>query len=232
MAEDVDSYLFDLTADEIHVWQAWLRLPRERLADLRAYLSPDEIARAERLRFEADRRQFITARGILRELCGNYASMPPEQVQFAADEHGKPCVANLPPGLDLRFNLAHSADVALYAFALGAEVGIDLEAFQPGFGDARIEASLLPPEVIARLLDVFEDDRQQAFLEEWTGREAVAKATGLGMAHFLEGGADPGRMHGWEVVFLPRIDGYVCALARPEGRWRVRCLLWGPNVIS
>ncbi len=227
MAGDEDCDPSALAPDDIHVWLAWLDLPRDRRAELAAYLAPDEVERAERLRFDADRRRFVAARGILRELCGSCASMPPGQVRFAADGHGKPHVANLPPGLDLRFNLSHSGDVVVYAFALGAELGIDLEVLKPDFDDAQIEASMLPREVIDRLLATSQADRQQAFLDEWTAREALAKATGLGMAHYLQGGADPADEQGWQLWELPKVMGCVGTLVMPAGRWRVSCRQWG-----
>jgi 4'-phosphopantetheinyl transferase len=227
MSDREDDDPFALAPDDIHVWLSWLDVPRERIKDLTAYLSPDELDRADRLRFEADRRRFVAARGILRELCCNHTGTPPEQVRFSADDHGKPRLADIPPGLDLRFNVSHSGAAAAYAFALGAEVGIDIEAPRPDFDDAQIEASMLPLDLIDQILAVPAARRQEAFLEEWTAREALAKATGLGMAHYLAGGVDPADEVGWQSWDLPKVRGYVGTLVMPAGKWYVSCRQWG-----
>jgi len=46
-----------LNASEVHVWHISLRPPESRLAELRASLSPDERARAER--FASERLAYV-----------------------------------------------------------------------------------------------------------------------------------------------------------------------------
>ena len=80
-----------------------------------ALLSPEEVARAARFTHEDARRRWARAHSILRALLGAYLDTDPRPLRFEAGPHGKPHLAG--SGSPLRFNLSHSAEVALYAFA-------------------------------------------------------------------------------------------------------------------
>ena len=106
---------------EVHSWCVRLDVPPETSADLYATLTSDEQNRSARLRFERDRRRFVVARGVLRELLGSYLGIPAGAVRFVYNAFGKP---ELSPELGrLKFNLSHSADLALIAIAADAEIG-------------------------------------------------------------------------------------------------------------
>ena len=49
-------------------------------------------------------------------------------VEFAVAEKGKPYLPGAP---EVRFNLAHSHELALVAVALGVDVGVDIERLRP-----------------------------------------------------------------------------------------------------
>ncbi len=91
-----------------------------------ATLSDDERNRSARFRFEPDRRRFVVAHGVLRDLLGRYLGTDPGQIRFVYNAFGKP---ELHPefGSRLTFNLAHSGDLALIAIARDAWVGVDVE---------------------------------------------------------------------------------------------------------
>src|SRR6266699_935579 len=127
-----------LTAKDVHIWRASLELPAAIVQTLRRLLSADEQDRADRFYFEKDRRHFTVARGFLRKLLGRYLAIAPAELRFTYAEHGKPQLASglksdFKPGLEselarqLRFNLAHSGGLALYAFTSIGQIGIDLE---------------------------------------------------------------------------------------------------------
>ena len=56
--------------------------------------------------------------------------MRPESVELVYGPRGKPALSRRFADYDLRFNVSHSEDVAVYAFALGREIGIDVEAIR------------------------------------------------------------------------------------------------------
>ena len=57
-----------LAPDELHVYAVSLAPPPETVAELETLLTPDEVERAYRFRFERHRRRFIVGRGVLRPL--------------------------------------------------------------------------------------------------------------------------------------------------------------------
>jgi 4'-phosphopantetheinyl transferase len=59
-------------------------------------------------------------------LLGHYLGEPPDALGFGYRDKGKPYLAT-PPGAPLRFDVSHSGDLALLAFARDRELGVELE---------------------------------------------------------------------------------------------------------
>ena len=173
----------------IHVWSARLDLDDTRIAPLAALLDPAETARARRFHFDRDRRRFIAARGILRTLLGRYLDVSPGPgLAFAYGGRGKPVVASPVLSGDDRvcFNVSHSDGRALFAFARGREVGIDLEA-GARLGDdwPMLARRIFSVREQAELSAVAPERRRAAFLNGWTRKEAYLKATAQGIVDGL-----------------------------------------------
>src|SRR2546426_11117451 len=117
---------FQLAPDEVHSWCASLDVPPETSARLYATLTPDERTRSARFQFERDQQRFIVARGVLRDLLGRYLQTQPSEIRFVYNPFGKP---DLSPEFDngLKFNLSHSAGLALIAIATASNLGVDLQ---------------------------------------------------------------------------------------------------------
>ena len=167
-------------AEEVHCWFADLDVPREQFVHLRGSLSPDELERSRRFKFEPHRRRFIAARGILRDILGRYLGAEPSGIEFRYDSFGKP---ELGPGLDdaLRFNVSHAGGRALIAIATHARVGVDLEPVQPRADHADIARHYFPAREAEQLGALPSDHYTEAFLGCWTKREAYLKACGCGL---------------------------------------------------
>jgi 4'-phosphopantetheinyl transferase len=90
------------------------------------------------------------------------------------------------PG-DIRFNLAHSGSLAVYGFARGCEIGIDVEECRPLRDLESIARNCFSESETSHLLclDVAED-RLQAFYRCWTRKEAYVKAVGEGLFYPLQ----------------------------------------------
>lgn len=178
--------------DSVQIWTAHLDLlSSTELADLSAVLDSSERARAERFRFERDRKHYVGARGILRRLLGAALDQPASDLAFHYGANGKPAImAKAASDHSLRFNVSHSGGWAMFALARDREVGIDLES------GARLDhrdddLSGLAARVLSRrelaLWGALPDiaARRAAFLRAWTRKEACAKATGEGVADKL-----------------------------------------------
>ncbi len=124
----------------VHVWHVRLETVPEELLD--AVLTPDEQRRGDGIVDPRRGLMWKRSRAVLRELLGRYTGRHPAGVSIVTARGGKPALgrsrltASATPreGAELRFNLSHSRGVALYAFALTTEVGVDVERLRPGRG--------------------------------------------------------------------------------------------------
>lgn len=170
-----------------------LRVEPEGLRALSRLLSPDEEARARRLRTAEAHGRFVAARGFLRMLLAGYLDLPPEALRFTYGPHGKPAVAAGQNPAGVTFNLSHSGDLALLAVGRGAEVGVDVERVREGFPWRRVAERWFTAAECAWLGRLSEEEGREAFFSLWVRREAAAKARGgsvLGVrVHSMEGAA-------------------------------------------
>jgi 4'-phosphopantetheinyl transferase len=203
------------------VWRAALDPGPERLAALAASLCDGELGRAGRHGLEKHRRRFVAARGRLRALLGRYLATGPSEVRFVYGAHGKPALAG--PESALRFSVAHSGDLALFAVALEREVGIDLEATDGGIDHAASAERFFSAGESAALRRLPAGQRAQAFYACWVRKEAYVKALGAGLSAprgAFE--APPGSVQGFSFHGLAPGPGFCAALAL-EGAASVRC---------
>ena len=170
-----------LKMHEVHIWRTSLDRPRAEVQHLQKSLSADEHAKCARFRHPEDRDRFIVARGLLRVMLGHYLGRQPTQVHFRYGPHGKPEVAGESEIDTIRFSLSHSQGTALYAFALGREVGVDLEGVRPHPMDEQIAQHYFSRGENETLRNLPPGDRHRAFLHFWTRREAYLKARGDGL---------------------------------------------------
>jgi 4'-phosphopantetheinyl transferase len=233
-----------LEAGEIQVWSidiaAWLPV----LGVLAEVLNPAERERAARFRFERDLYRFTLCRGLLRMLLGNYLSLEPQEVGLQAGPRDKPELASAAEPR-LEFNLSHSDQAALFAFALSRRVGVDVERIHSRTDVMGLGRQVFTEAEMARLSAAPEQGKEDLFFTLWTQKEAFIKAIGLGLSAPLreitvgQGLVPSGEDSGigvihrydadWSLVGLPAQPGYKAALAI-EGRLgreslRVRPLL-------
>jgi 4'-phosphopantetheinyl transferase len=175
-------------------------------------------------RTDAPRERRAAARAGLRLLLGSYLGIEPSAVKIVQGVRGRPELAPVhsPRDLDdLRFNLSHTAGLAVCAIGRGRAIGVDVEAVdRRAISQAAIERALRPHEA-ERVMKAGESQRTEAFLRRWTVKEAYAKALGIGMAlDFHEIGVEgpAGR---------PRLD-----LPGGAGQWQVRRLRLPPSFVG
>jgi 4'-phosphopantetheinyl transferase len=121
----------------------------------------------------------------LKALLGVYLGLPAESVILRNDEHGRPELA-APWNALLQFNWSHCAGKALIAVARGITPGIDIERVYVRPRALDIAERFFHPEETAALTALNESQRELAFLQLWTGKEAVVKALGRGIAFGLQ----------------------------------------------
>ncbi|MFT4620522.1 MAG: 4'-phosphopantetheinyl transferase [Sulfitobacter sp.] len=170
-------------AVQIDLWFWRLDRGDDEVAAHQAWLTPDELARANRFLKPRDKARFVIGRGHLREILGGYVGCAPGALNFQTVAQKKPALADGPA-----FNLSHSGGWVALAVTPDApqlHLGIDIEAHRPiehnlarRFFSAAEQTAIetLPPE-----------DWQLGFFQTWTRKEAVIKATGDGLYADLAG---------------------------------------------
>jgi 4'-phosphopantetheinyl transferase len=173
-----------LGGDEVHVWRAHLERDPATVGRLLEMLDEGERERAYRFHFRRDRERFIVARAALRQILASYLRAAPERVRFTYTSYGKPGLADT--SIDLKFNVSHSHEVALYAFARGCEVGMDVEYVREGVAGIDIAKQFFSEQEVDALRLLPPEARTLAFFNCWTRKEAYIKARGEGLSHPLE----------------------------------------------
>jgi 4'-phosphopantetheinyl transferase len=227
----------EIRRDEVHLWQVELTGVRSGEARWREIISDEEQRRADRFRFRIDRQNFTAARALLRILVGAYAGLAPQAVTFSYAKQGKPSLNARQQKEHVEFNLSHSGEIALLAFARGRAVGVDVERLRKNLDPEKIarryfsryeqkELSALPPE-----------ERYLGFFRCWTRKEAYIKARAAGLSLPLDEfdvSLKPGDQNAlfqargqdtditaWSLGELAVPNGYVAALCVQGNGWRL-----------
>jgi 4'-phosphopantetheinyl transferase len=215
--------------DAIEVVMARLNPEAETVRALATCLSDAERQRAQRFRFDRDRRRFVVARARLRQLLAARLGTRPEAVTLAYGRNGKPALAQRLADTDWCFNVAHCDELAVYAFSAQREIGIDVEAIR-SFAEA--------DDIASRFFSHRENqayralapaDKPLGFFNCWTRKEAFVKALGDGLsmpldrfdvslapgepAQILRVDSTPGEDSGWRLDSFSPLPGFVAAVA-------------------
>lgn len=231
-----------LSSAEVHVWRAALDPVVSRVEELQRLLSADELQRAARFHFPRDRRRFIVARGILRDILSRYLEVSPSALAFRYSTYGKPSLADVAAHERLRFNLSHAHEMALFAVTCGREVGIDIEYLHRTIAYEEIAEHFFSTCERASLRAIPAPVKSQAFFNCWTRKEAYIKARGEGLslpldqfdvslvpgepAALLATRGDPLDTLRWSLQALAPHPDYVAAVAVAAQDWHLTCWHW------
>lgn len=225
---------------DVHVWIA--SVEGSSLAADEAILGDEERARASRFRWEADRRRYVAARGLLRRLLAGYLEEPPGALCFRAGAQGKPELDRKRGEESVSFNLSHARDWVAVAAAKSMPVGVDVEEIEATVDVAALAAIALSDAERRALEEVAPAERCRCFYAAWTCKEAVLKAEGTGLGSGLatvevpfaavaaiasreSGPVDfvTGARSQWRVRAWMLADSVACAVAAPNVDWAVSC---------
>ena len=184
-------------ADHVLVHFATVADLLPRILDLSALLDKHEQDRAERFVHAIDRERYVLGHGYLREVLGSATGHAPEAITFQRGRFGKPTI----DGSALHFNFSDTKDAVLVGIA-HHELGVDIETMARRVDHERVAQHYFTPEEIAAIqeagaragagagaLSVRAQSRTGAaalgakrmFLDFWTRKEAVLKASGVGI---------------------------------------------------
>jgi len=211
--------LAELSGDPV-VWLGQLAESREESLEFDSLLTDDERIRRDRFKCRPDQQRFAAGRAWLRVLLGAYLGLPPHQVILQYGDFGKPSVQRSVQTPAIYFNVAHSGDVVLLAFHGSCELGVDVEQFKVKQDWNDVARQLFPPERFARWAALEDNNRQSAFYQEWTQREAGLKAIGCGFAMEQPAGWDS-QLTFFDVEVPIGYAGSVAVRPTPRGQFSV-----------
>lgn len=173
----------NLQMHQAHIWSAMLSCDTQKLKIFFDLLDANEQARAKRFHFEKDRNQFIASHGILRKILSGYLNVSPEKIIFSYNEFGKPFIANQS---DIQFNLSHSKNIALIGVTKNYSIGIDIEYIKQMRDIDAIAERYFSAHEYSALKQLSTEEKQLAFFNGWSRKEAFLKAHGQGLSYSLE----------------------------------------------
>jgi len=173
-----------LSTDKIHVFLYQLSLFNSQ--EMRQYLSGDECKRADRLKIEQKRAQFIITRSLLRLMLSRSLDKQPQDIEFSYEEHGKPILKDHPQNKPIEFNISHSGDFALIAITLGHKVGVDIEQINSRTEYQSLSNRFFSDKERTELLALDKQQQCDAFYRVWARKESFIKATGQGIGFGLD----------------------------------------------
>lgn len=165
---------------DVHLWTVRLEASEKQFTQSLSSLTADENARALRFHFDEHRRAFVLSRTVLRVFLASLTATLPEHLAFVYGAKGKPALRDAPGGLC--FNMSHSGGVAVYAFTIGCELGVDVEQIRPVPELDDIAARFFCTEEAADLMALSQTEKTQGFFNCWTRKEAYIKAVGDGLS--------------------------------------------------
>jgi 4'-phosphopantetheinyl transferase len=215
--------------DEVRVCIISLDSPPHPIEELHACLTPEECERAARYKIAKPRHQFVTGRGLLRQILGRCLGLRPSEVPITYTGAGKPVLAEGP----LHFNVTHTDSLALIALG-NRPLGIDLE---------RVRALVAPDALVSRFFSRAEREaytalppelQQEGFFRAWVCKESVIKAAGLSVTclETFDVELDPRRPPSllssrntaltgstWKIASWEPVSGYLAAVAVRDQGW-------------
>ena len=237
-----------LNNNDVHVWRDSVVQPRGKVQSFKQILSADEIKRAKRFLFEKDMTRFIVARGLLRTILGLYLKEEPARLSFSVSRHGKPELASTTGDRSIFFNVSHSNELVLIAFARKREIGVDIEYIRSDIAYGKIANRFFSNQENSALNCLPRHTRLKSFYACWTRKEAYLKAEGEGLSRGLDSfnvsvapdkpaallniNNDATKASCWSLVDLYPGDGYAAAIAVKGRGWRLKCLRGSETAIS
>jgi 4'-phosphopantetheinyl transferase len=215
---------FALCGNAVHVWRIPVAASAAQMSEFSHLLTETECQRGSRFVREVDRLRFALGRAATRALLSGYLRRPAAAIGLIADAHGKlrletAAAADQPV---IHFNLSHSGDWVLVAFARVCALGIDVEATAERAASADLIAYVMCDQEQQQLRSLPAPRRRAAFFKCWTSKEALLKGCGVGLSvapRAIEVAIDPdapARLIGAPAALHPEAWS-LHTLAFPEG---------------
>jgi len=179
----------------------------------------------------------------MRMLLGRYLHVEPADLEFVYGPHGKPFLSGAFADSRLNFNLAHSENLALLAVTRAGMIGVDIERIRPMDDAGQLVGRFFSARESSTFQKLPREQKNIAFFNLWTRKEAWLKAIGEGIEHLLkrvEVSFLPGEpaqfinlpgnaqiTEPWVIHNLDPAPGFAAALAVRAPVTSLHCCCWG-----
>ena len=153
---------------------------------------------------------------MLRWLLAGYLQSTPDEVAFGYAVHGKPFLIGT--GGDLRFNVSHSQNIGFIAVA-ACEVGIDVEKRRGILSMASLVERYFAQQEKEQFRALPTVEQVAWFFRCWTRKEALLKASGVGIHVPLDQVDVGGQERGTFSVLWQEREWSVADLSEPESHF-------------
>lgn len=165
-----------------------LKLPNHLVFEVGKLLSPAELRKSSKFRFQKDRLVYLSGRGMLRKLGSEMLKMPAEGLVIKEGQYGKPYWEGYEKRLP--FNLSNAGSKISIAFEFTQrEIGLDIEVIDKSFNYWEVAGHYFSK----RECDMVYSHRD--FYRFWTMKEALLKVTGVGLVDDLNNMDLSGKMN-------------------------------------
>lgn len=164
--------------NEVHLWVVDVGQRIDQSDYYHGLLDNEEKKKASQFVFDYLKNRFTVCRGILKSLLGMYLSIDTAKVALAYGHYGKPNLVDSTQMIE--FNLSHSENMAIFGFGKKISLGVDIEYISSKKEQTYPVEELLSSKEIQRFQNLQKKERNMAFFEAWTCKEAILKALGMG----------------------------------------------------
>ena len=217
--------------NEIHLITGSLHLKETDYSSLFRRLSENEKLSFSSPQLSAVSNKKIASRGLLREILAFYLNISPDKIPILISDYGKPYLAE-----GMKFNTSHAQNHVVYALSLEGDIGVDIETSQRSFDLRLVQKLFHPVEQDYFFSQQSDSEKQRAFFEIWTSKEAYLKALGIGIRVPLkdfyldrktqtfvktENGHDPANTD-WHCFFKHIPDGTIVSVVTQQKKPEIR----------
>ncbi|MGH2271333.1 4'-phosphopantetheinyl transferase family protein [Anaerohalosphaeraceae bacterium U12dextr] len=184
-------------------------------------LTETELNRARQYVRACDRNRFIVRRSLLRRFLSAFLDRPAHAVSIHCTAEGKPALNPARHPSAIQFSLSHSQGIAAFAFAVGRNIGIDIEKNDPQIEPLPLARQYFTTDEASYLEHLEPQAQRLAFYQCWTRKEAYLKAAGIRPLNSFDTGLqtnqildilDPEQNHRWSVQTLDSPADWVGSL--------------------
>lgn len=151
-----------------------------------SYLSEEEIERANKLKIEEKKKQFIITRSLLRKLLSNALNKSATEINFSYGENKKPYIEEKYNNKSVEFNISHSCNYGLIAITLETSIGVDIEKINQEIDFESLSNRFFSEKEKLELNHLDDNKKIDAFYRGWVRKESFIKAIGKGIAFGLD----------------------------------------------